>query len=128
MIILWDSADKSVSLEIIQGGQRWKYEWQADRTLALGMLQFLTDKLALHEANFSDIKGIGVMRGPGSYTGLRIGLTVMNTLAADQSIPIVGAIGDAWRSRCIQRLNAGEDDKVVLPEYGGEAHITKPRK
>jgi len=28
----------------------------------------------------------------------------------------------------LARLSAGENDELVMPEYGAEAHITTPRK
>ncbi len=115
-------------LELIDGDDVQKYEWQANRTLARDMLAFLRDKLALQDATFNDITGIGAFRGPGSFTGLRIGLTVLNTIASANQVPIVGCIGDDWESGCRARLNAGENDEIVVPEYGGDANITKPRK
>lgn len=69
-----------------------------------------------------------MFRGPGSFTGLRIGLTVANTIASAQSLPIVGATGDEWQQQSIDRLSRGESDTIVLPEYGSGARITKPRK
>ncbi|EDO1223055.1 tRNA (adenosine(37)-N6)-threonylcarbamoyltransferase complex dimerization subunit type 1 TsaB [Listeria innocua] len=38
----------------------------------------------------TDIEKIAVAKGPGSYTGLRIGVTVAKTMAWDAGIPIVG--------------------------------------
>lgn len=38
----------------------------------------------------TDLKNIAVAKGPGSYTGLRIGVTVAKTMAWDAGIPIVG--------------------------------------
>lgn len=48
--------------------------------------------LVLHESGFSlvDLDGISVSRGPGSYTGLRIGVTVGKTLCYCLGIPLVG--------------------------------------
>lgn len=109
-------------------GEQQEFLWQADRQLARDMLAFLRDKLALQNKTFSDIAGIGVYRGPGSYTGLRIGITVMDTIATSNNVPIVGAIGDHWVEACLVRLEKGEDDKLVLPEYGGDANVTQPRK
>ncbi len=128
MILLWNSADMRVRLAFVDGDARFDYEWEADRTLARDMLAYLRDRLAEHGRELNDITGIGVFRGPGSYTGLRIGLTVLNTIASSESVPIVGAIGDAWQQECLMRLKAGENDTVVLPEYGSDARVTKPRK
>jgi len=46
----------------------------------------------------------------------------------EQHIPIVGAVGDDWRAACLKRLAHGEDDSIVLPQYGAAAHITQPKK
>jgi tRNA threonylcarbamoyladenosine biosynthesis protein TsaB len=102
--------------------------WQADRELAKGLLAQLEAFLRENELTFHDLSGLFVFRGPGSFTGLRIGLTVMNTIAYAQSIPIVGTEGDNWIKAAVTRLNAGENDQIVLPHYGAEARITKPKK
>ena len=128
MIVLWNSAEMTVQLTLIDGDKRTDYEWVAERNLARDMLAYLRDRLAENEASFADISGIGVFRGPGSFTGLRIGLAVLNTIAHEQRIPIVGVTGDAWREECMDRLQNGRNDEIVLPEYGAEARITKPRK
>lgn len=109
-------------------GAKNTHEWEAGRTLARDMLAYLRDLLAEQSLTFADITGIGVNRGPGSYTGLRIGMTVLNTLASAEHIAIVGATGEAWQDDCLRRLSTGEDDQMVLPEYGGDANITQPRK
>ena len=128
MIVLWNSAEMTVQLTLVDGDKRTDYEWAAERNLARDMLAYLRDRLAENEASFADISGIGVFRGPGSFTGLRIGLAVLNTIAHEQRIPIVGVAGDAWREECLARLQNGRNDEIVLPEYGAEARITKPRK
>lgn len=105
-----------------------KATWDAGRTLAHLLLSELATFVGKHGLALSDIAGFFVYSGPGSYTGLRIGLTVMNTLAYAQNVPIVGAQGDAWVPDAVARLSAGETDRVVLPIYGGDAHITAPKK
>ncbi len=128
MIVLWNSAEMTVQLTLVDGDKRTDYEWAAERNLARDMLAYLRNCLAENGASFADISGIGVFRGPGSFTGLRIGLAVLNTIAHEQRIPIVGVTGDAWREECLERLQNGRNDEIVLPEYGAEARITKPRK
>ncbi len=128
MIVLLDTATPVCRLRLVDADNHINSEWQADRTLAKGLLGYLQSQLAQHQKSLSDITGIGVFQGPGSFTGLRIGMAVLNTLADSERIPIVGVRGDDWQKIALDRLRAGENDQVVLPFYGSEAHITTPRK
>lgn len=128
MILLLDTSTGTCKLTFVQGSEIKQHEWQADRTLAKNLLRYLEEKLSERSASWHDITGIGVMKGPGSFTGLRIGMTVLNTLADALQIPIVGETGEDWEEKAIKRLQSGENEQIVLPEYGREANITKPRK
>lgn len=128
MILLLDTSTPICNLTLIDEQWRYHNEWQANRGLARGLLGYLQQQLEISGKTFANISGIGVFRGPGSFTGLRIGLTVLNTIADAQAIPIVGLSGIAWQQQALIRLKAGENDHVVLPRYGSKAHITKPRK
>ena len=124
MIILLDTSTSTCFFTIVNGENRQDFEWEAGRMLARNLLKFLEEKTGdLHL-----ISGIGVMKGPGSFTGLRIGLTVVNTLADSLNIPIVGVMGDNWRDLALGKLRSGENEKIVMPEYGAAANITAPRK
>jgi tRNA threonylcarbamoyladenosine biosynthesis protein TsaB len=85
-------------------------------------------ELAEISRDFSDLTGLIVFRGPGSFTGLRIGITVMNTLSYSLRVPIVGAMGENWLSEVVKKLKNGENDRIVVPKYGREARITRPKK
>lgn len=128
MILLLDTSTPTCKLALVDGDWRYDNEWEAGRTLAKGLLEYLQEQLAKNGKTFADISGIGAFKGPGSFTGLRIGLTVLNTIADAQSIPIVGGVDKAWQEDVLRKLDAGENEKVVLPFYGSDAHITKPRK
>lgn len=128
MILLLDTSTAVCKLIIISGELRKDYEWQADRELAKKLLGWLDEKLRLNNKTWADISALGVFEGPGSFTGLRIGITVMNTIADGQNIPIVGSRGDNWQDDILAKLNSGKNEKIVLPFYGSEAHITAPKK
>lgn len=128
MILLLDTSTPVCRLTLIEGDDRFDDEWVADRTLAKGLLGYITARLNDHSKTWTDITAIGVFEGPGSFTGLRIGLTVLNTVAYSQHISIVGTRGHDWQNSALQRLNEGENDQIVMPFYGSEAHITLPRK
>ena len=44
----------------------------------------------------SDLKGIVVIKGPGSFTGLRVGIAVANQFAHQLKIPIIGLRTEEW--------------------------------
>ena len=90
------------------------YEWESGRDLARDLLKFIHDKLQENQKDWSDISEIHFFAGPGSFTGLRFGATVVNTLSQDLSIPLFN-----------QR---GERVEIILPEYGRPANITPPKK
>ncbi len=129
MIVLLDTSTPVCHLSLVAtDGVVMEYEWTAQRTLARGLLKYLHDRLSENGSDINSIDAIGVYEGPGSFTGLRIGLTVLNTIASTQEIPIVGGTGDDWREVVLNKIKSGENDQIVLPFYGSEANITTPRK
>ena len=128
MIILLDTSTPICKLRLVEDSVDVSVEWGAGRTLAKGLLGYITSNLADAGKKPSDVSGLVAYEGPGSFTGLRIGLTVLNTFADSEQIPIVGTTGDDWQAMGLARLQARENDKLVMPAYGAEAHITTPRK
>lgn len=127
--LLLDTSTPFCRLSLVIDGSRHDFSWEANRSLADGLLKFIGDNLASFDKKLTDIDGIGVMHGPGSFTGLRIGLTVLNTIASNGHVPIVGVdMSDDWQRNALNRLEAGNNDNLVMPVYGAEANITKPRK
>lgn len=105
--------DTSTSTTILELDGR-HYEWESGRELARDLLKFIHDKLQENGCDWHDLESIKFMAGPGSFTGLRIGATVVNTLARDLNIPLYN-----------QR---DEKVEIILPEYGRPANITPPKK
>lgn len=128
MILLLDTSTPLCRLVLVEGATRHESSWEANRELAKGLLGYIERELQQQGKTFADLTALGTFVGPGSFTGLRIGLSVLNTLSDALNIPIVGATGDAWRADALTRIERGDNDRIVLPEYGGDAHITKPRK
>lgn len=128
MIVCINTSTPTCYLSFIENDWRYDTNWESGRELAHGLLGFLEKELEFQEKSWNDVTGLVVYKGPGSFTGLRIGITVFNTLAYANSWPIVGVNGDDWRTQGVARLENGDNDEIVLPEYGGEANITMPRK
>lgn len=125
-----DTSDKICKVKLFKEDEDkiFEKEWLADRGLSKGLLRFLEDFLKENHLSFWDVKGLVIFKGPGSYTGLRIGIAVFNTYSDTTKIPIVGETGEDWFLKGVKRLERGENDKVVMPKYLAPAHITKQRK
>lgn len=130
MLILSVRTDNpEAEVGLFDGEKQLGYEtWPAHRALSITIHQKINDLLATHNKGLADISGIVGFQGPGSFTGLRIGLTVADTLAYGLQIPIVATMGEAWVQKGIAQLHAGEDDKLALPHYGAPVHITLRKK
>lgn len=90
------------------------YEWNSDRDLAEKLLDFIHAKLTENQKDWQDLTEITFMSGPGSFTGLRIGATVVNTLAHELKIPLYD--------------HHGVKRQIILPDYGRGANISQPKK
>lgn len=130
MLILTIRTDKpEAEIGLYDGKERLGYEsWHAHRQLAETIHAKIEELLKKHGKNWEDLEGIACYQGPGSFTGLRIGLTVGNALAYGKGLPTVASLGEEWIAAGIARLRNGEDDKLALPFYGADAHITPPKK
>lgn len=84
--------DTSSSLEIIVSleidGKKDELQTRISREKPQEVLVLLDTLLKKNKLTLSDISEISVCIGPGSYTGLRVGASVANTLSYLLNIPI----------------------------------------
>lgn len=115
---------------LYKGTEQLDYvEWQAHRQLAETLHATIRKLLDTNGVMLAEIQGIAVYEGPGSFTGLRIGISVANALAASFSLPIVGVTDDDWVQRAILQLMSGKAPKQpIVPRYGAPVHITPQKK
>jgi tRNA threonylcarbamoyladenosine biosynthesis protein TsaB len=129
VIILTLRTDKpEAEVGLYDNDKQLNYEvWQAHRELAETIHKKIDKILNKSSKSLDNIEGIVVFKGPGSFTGLRIGLTAANALAYGLQIPIV-ACSDDWIEQGIKALLDGHNDKLAIPEYGAPAHTTRPKR
>lgn len=129
-MILTIRTDKpEAELGLFEGCAKIDYVvWQADRHLAETIHQKIEEMLQKQHKSWENLEGIVCFQGPGSFTGLRIGLTVGNALAFSLEIPIVAVQGEDWIRFGLERLMQGENDVQATPFYGADAHITPQKK
>ena|SRR3989338_8938553 len=54
------------------------------------LLPLIEKLLKKNELDYKDLKGVEVETGPGSFTGLRVGVSVANALGFSLGIPVNG--------------------------------------
>jgi tRNA threonylcarbamoyladenosine biosynthesis protein TsaB len=92
MIVAIESAstDPSVAVAERDGTVRRSDGWSAGQRQAHELLPRLLAALELTGSSLADVTAIGVGTGPGSFTGLRVGMSVAKGLAFALGHPIVG--------------------------------------
>jgi tRNA threonylcarbamoyl adenosine modification protein YeaZ len=84
------------------------------------LLEQIDDVLGQAHAVQRDISAVGVGTGPGSFTGLRVGMATAKTLAYLRDIPIVGISSTEALARA-----AGETEAaVVLPAGAHDVYLS----
>lgn len=102
--------------------------WQAHRELSATIHVRLKSLLAQAGKDLHDIEGVIFFQGPGSFTGLRIGCSVVNGLGASLNIPVVATQGVDWLNNGINVLTKKVGFQPIEPFYGAEPHITAQKK
>jgi tRNA threonylcarbamoyladenosine biosynthesis protein TsaB len=130
VIFLTIRTDKpEAEIGLFNDHQQLAYEiWPAHRELSVTLHKKVSELLAASGESLQTVDGIVGFAGPGSFTGLRIGLTVANALAYSLQRSVVATQGEDWISIGIARLQKGDGDKIALPEYGAPVHITQQKK
>lgn len=130
MLILTLRTDKpEAEIGLYDGEIQLAYgTWQAHRQLSDTIHTKITAMLASHSKSLHDLEGIACYKGPGSFTGLRIGMSVANALAHSLKIPALAGQGEEWQVTAVRQLQAGKSESVMLPDYGGDVAITKQKK
>ena len=103
-------------------------KWQAHLALAETIHDKVSKLLKDFNKSWHELTGLVVYKGPGSFTGLRIGIAFANTLVYSLNIPIIGSQTEDWIDLGIKKLLDNKNEKIITPEYGAEAHITMPKK
>ena len=129
MLILTIRTDKpEAEVGLFDGGSKLAYStWPAHRQLAETIHLKVKELLESQNRSLADLDGLVVFKGPGSFTGLRIGLSVANALAYGLRISIVSITGANWLEKGSRAIKQGQDEQITLPKYGAPPHITLPK-
>jgi tRNA threonylcarbamoyl adenosine modification protein YeaZ len=86
------------------------------------VLEQIDEVLSEADLTVDRVEGLAVGTGPGSFTGLRVGLATVKTIAYARRLPLVGV-----RSSDALRVAGGQPDAVVVLPAGAHDHyLSRP--
>lgn len=83
--------------------------------------------LLINELGIDKFDAVAVVTGPGSWTGIRVGLAVAKAFAYAQQIPLVELRNQIDVDEAMRKLRAGETVSpfAIQPFYNGEFVVNK---
>jgi tRNA threonylcarbamoyl adenosine modification protein YeaZ len=91
MLLTIDTSTDSAGLALVQDGRTLaETSWRCGQNHSVELLPHLTRLLKEAEVELKSVGCILVARGPGSFNGLRVGLSTAKGLAFSLGIPIIG--------------------------------------
>jgi len=86
-----DTSTGTASLALYhEGAVLAELTWRCDQNHSVTLLPYLANLLSQTGLDLHSLSGIIVAKGPGSFNGLRVGISTAKGLAFTLSIPIVG--------------------------------------
>lgn len=127
MILYIDTTQREfIKLALIKKQDVFLLEKNVDTKQSENLLKFLDRFLKLKNLKLENLEKIIVNTGPGSFTSVRIGVVLANTLSYSLKIPVLGISQKDIKTRedILQLLDLKEENKFVKPFYYKEPNIT----
>jgi tRNA threonylcarbamoyladenosine biosynthesis protein TsaB len=116
MILAIDTATDWVGVALHDGGAVLaEFGWRSRRTQTIELAPAVAQLWARIGVSASELNAVAVAVGPGSYTGLRVGLALAKGIALGQKLPLVGVPTLDVVAAAIPRH---ETDLVALAQAG----------
>lgn len=155
MLLALDTSTQFASIVLCENGAvQVEYTWDVGKNHSVELLRCLEWLLRERGLTMARIRAVAASIGPGSFTGVRVAVTVAKTLAFSLSIPLIGictldalafsqaaaalpvwALMDAGRGewylgqyRQVSRDQAPKADEVDMPIVGVWAAATIPTR
>lgn len=91
MLVAIDTSTQWIGIALYDGTRVLaEHSWRSKNYHTVELIPAIADMLAKCQVRPDQLTGIGVALGPGSFTGLRIGLSAAKGLALGQNLPTAG--------------------------------------
>jgi tRNA threonylcarbamoyladenosine biosynthesis protein TsaB len=128
MKLIIDTATRTPILALAddEGGIDHERRWQSEHRHGELILEKLNELLKAADAQPREITGVIVGLGPGSFTGLRIGLATAKVIAYTLDVPIIGvSTTEALGQAAVAREGINDAVAVALPAGAVDRYVHK---
>lgn len=87
-LIIDTSSNEKIVVGLKIDGKEGILEQPIDKQKAQVVLPMVQELMKKHKLTFNNIAAISVVTGPGSFTGLRVGIAIANALSFSLGVPI----------------------------------------
>jgi tRNA threonylcarbamoyladenosine biosynthesis protein TsaB len=88
ILLIDTTSNQKIKVGLNKNGEEFFIEQPLDKQKAQIVLPLIDKLLKKHNLTIKNINSIQVNPGPGSFTGIRVGYTIANTLAFLLKVPI----------------------------------------
>ena len=127
LILVVDTCADRASLALFRGSALLEERELADRAASAALLGAIRSMLAEHRVTLHALSGVGVVNGPGSFTGVRVGLALAKGLCEAASVPLAAVsrllvlVEAAGLTHGLALLNAGRGQVFARSVEGAES-------
>ena len=91
MVLAIDTSTSQIGLALYDGAQVVsEYAWRSSQRHTVELAPAISELLKRCGLTMGDVRAVGVALGPGSFTSLRVGLSLAKGLALSRQIPLIG--------------------------------------
>lgn len=91
MLLAIDTSTDRIGIALYNGTSIFAEQtWRSKNYHTVELVPAIKDLLVKTQTKVSSLTGVGVALGPGSFTGLRIGLSAAKGIALGQNLPLAG--------------------------------------
>jgi len=91
MLLAIDTSTEWIGISLFNGTNILaEHTWRSKNYHTVELIPAIKEMLTKTQTKASSLTGVGVALGPGSFTGLRIGLSAAKGIALGQNLPVAG--------------------------------------
>ncbi len=90
-VLVLDTCGEHASIALFRGSSLVAETVLQERAASTSLLSAIRDILRAHKVPLRDLGGVGVVNGPGSFTGVRVGLAMAKGLCEAADLPVAAA-------------------------------------